>query len=148
MRSAKPLLWTNVSPVTKDMVKRSSQSGVQQPDCLNDMLVIISYCQMMFAFLSRIVRAGKQLILEVTSMRGCAPITAAGQVQVWQKEHTLGMCSEGGLTHQRVKGKGHSVSSSSYTQPCWVQPQRTSITRAFRREHTSWAFCLPELMLG
>lgn len=143
MRSAKPLLWTNVSPVTKDVVKQSSQSGVEQPDSLNDMLVIISYCQVMFAFLSRIVCAGKQLILEGISMQGCAPITAAGQVQVWQKEHALGMCS----IYQRMKGKGHCLQQLLHTA-LLVQFQRTSITRAFRSGHTSQAFCLPELMLG
>jgi len=45
----------------KETVKQKGQSGVQQHESLNDMLIIISYGQMLFAFLSRIVYADKQL---------------------------------------------------------------------------------------
>lgn len=43
----------------KEMVKQKDQSGVQQHESLNDMLIVVSYGQMLFAFLSRIAYADK-----------------------------------------------------------------------------------------
>lgn len=83
------------------------QSGVQHPECLNDMFITISCCQKLFAFLSRIVFADEQLIWADISVQGCAPTAAAGQVWVSQKVMALGRSSEGGSMGRRVEGEGH-----------------------------------------